>query len=106
MTMTQPPINAGPLDGASAPEPPSEPALIPLNALFADDFLQILVPVMSSQTITELAEAVAQHAEGVRVPSQDRPKVVFHNGRQLSPELTVAQAGIAPLDHVTVDYAG
>jgi toluene monooxygenase system protein B len=103
--VTEPTINGGPVDGPSAPEAPSEPSLIPLNALFADDFLQILVPVMSNQTITELAEAVAQHAEGVRVPSQDRPKVVFHKGRVLSPELSVAEAGITPLDHVTVDYA-
>ena len=103
--MTEAPINAGQVDGASAPEPASEPSLIPLNALFADDFLQILVPVMSNQTVTELAEAVAEHAEGVRVPPQDRPKVVFHNGRELPPELSVAEAGIAPLDHVTVDYA-
>ena len=36
-----------------------EPSLIPLNALFADDFLQILVPVMSNQTVGDLADAVA-----------------------------------------------
>jgi toluene monooxygenase system protein B len=82
-----------------------EPSLIPLNALFADDFLQILVPVMSNQTVGDLADAVAQHAEGIRVPPRDRPKVVFHEGREVPPELTVAEAGIAPLDHVTVDYA-
>lgn len=100
--MPEPPADA---NGASAPQPAAEPSLIPLNALFADDFLQILVPVMSNQTIAELAEAVALHAEGVRVPAQDRPKVVFHNGRTLAAELSVAEAGIAPLDHVTVDYA-
>lgn len=82
----------------------SEPALVPLNALFADDFLQILVPVMSNQTVAELAEAVAEHVEGVRVPPQDLPKVVYHEGRRVDPDLTVAAAGIGPLDHVTVDY--
>jgi toluene monooxygenase system protein B len=81
------------------------PYLIPLNAVFDDDFLQLLVPVMSNNTVAELAGAVAQHVEGVRVPARDAGKVVFHNGRQLPPELTVAEAGIAPLDHVRVDYA-
>ena len=100
--MPEPPVDA---NHASVPEPAVEPSLIPLNALFADDFLQILVPVMSNQTIAELAEAVATHAEGVRVPAQDRRKVVFHNGRALAAELSVAEAGIAPLDHVTVQYA-
>jgi len=91
---------------AAAPEAQqTAPYLIPLNAVFDDDFLQILVPVMSNNTVAELAGAVAQHVEGVRVPARDADKVVFHNGRRLSPELTVAEAGIAPLDHVRVDYA-
>lgn len=85
-------------------EPVTEPSLIPLNALFADDFLEILVPVMSNQTVGELAEAVALHVEGIRVPAEDRPKVVFHDGRRVASELTVADAGIAPLDRVTVEY--
>jgi toluene monooxygenase system protein B len=87
---------------AGAAEP--EPSLIPLNAVFANDFLEILVPVMSSNTIAELAGAVAVHVEGVRVPAQEAEKAVYHNGRRLDPALTVAAAGIAPLDHVRVDY--
>ena len=90
-----------PTDAAVAPEP----SLIPLNAVFANDFLEILVPVMSNNTIAELAGAVAVHVEGIRVPAQDAEKVVFHNGRRLDPTLTVAAAGIAPLDHVRVEYA-
>lgn len=82
-----------------------EPYLIPLNAVFADDFLEILVPVMSSNTIAELAGAVAHHVEGIRVPAEDRPKVVFHRGQIVPDHLTVDEAGIAPLDHVRVDYA-
>jgi toluene monooxygenase system protein B len=81
------------------------PYLIPVNAVFDDDFLELLVPVMSNNTIAELAGAVAHHVEGVRVPARDVAKVVYHKGRQLAPELTVAQAGVAPLDHVRVDYA-
>ena len=89
-----------------APEPQqTAPYLIPLNAVFDDDFLELLVPVMSNNTIAELAAAVAQHVEGVRVPARDAEKVVFFDGRQLAPDVTVAEAGIAPLDHVRVDYA-
>jgi toluene monooxygenase system protein B len=87
---------------AGAGEP--EPSLIPLNAVFANDFLEILVPVMSSNTIAELAGAVAVHVEGIRVPAQDAEKAVYHNGRRLDPDITVAAAGIAPLDHVRVEY--
>ena len=69
---------------------PPEPSLIPLNAVFANDFLEILVPVMSNNTIAELAGAIAVHVEGVRVPAQDAEKAVYHNGRRLDPDLTVA----------------
>jgi toluene monooxygenase system protein B len=95
-------------NGQAPQEPqPQEaaPYLIPLNAIFDDDFLELLIPVMSNNTIAELAGAVAQHVEGVRVPARDAEKVVFFDGRQLAPGLTVAEAGIAPLDHVRVDYA-
>jgi toluene monooxygenase system protein B len=81
------------------------PYLIPLNAVFDDDFLELLIPVMSDNTVAELAAAVAQHVEGIRVPARDAEKIVFHNGRRLTPDVTVAEAGIAPLDHVRVDYA-
>lgn len=92
-------------DGARAPAADSNSSLIPLNAMFADDFVQILVTVTSNQTVAELADAVAHQVEGVRVPSRDLPKVVYHEDRVVPSELTVAEAGIAPLDHVRVEYA-
>lgn len=82
----------------------TEPRLVPLNAIFAEDFVQILVPIMSNNTVGELAEAVAHHVEGRRVRKRDLPKVVFHGGRRLDPSVTVAEAGIGPLDHVRVEY--
>lgn len=85
-------------------EAPAEPQLVPLNAIFHTDFVQILVPVSSTDTIAEVAEKVAHHVEGRRVAKLDARKVVFHDGRRLSPGLTVAEAGIAPLDHVRVEY--
>ncbi len=85
-------------------EAPVEPHLVPLNAIFADDFVQILVPVMSNNTIAEVAAAVAHHVEGVRVRARDVAKIVMHDGIVLPDHITVAEAGIAPLDHVRVDY--
>ena len=77
---------------------------VPLNAIFADDFVELLVPVITTDTIAEVAAKVAHHVEGRRVRARNLPKVVFHDGRELSPELTVAEAGIEPRDHVRVDY--
>ncbi|WP_432828823.1 toluene-4-monooxygenase system B family protein [Dactylosporangium sp. CA-092794] len=81
-----------------------EPLLVPLNAIFSDDYSELLLPIMSNSTIGELAEAVAAHSEGKRVRKQDKPKVVFHNGRIVPAHLTVAEAGIVALDHVRVEY--
>lgn len=83
----------------------AEPRLVPLNAIFAEDFVQILVPVMSNNTVAELGEAIAHHVEGRRVPTRDLPKVVFHDGKRLDPSITVAEAGIGPLDHIRVEYS-
>ncbi|WP_427896024.1 toluene-4-monooxygenase system B family protein [Kribbella sp. GL6] len=80
------------------------PELVPLNAVFATDFVQILVPVTTANTMTEVAAAVAHHVEGKRVRALPYPKVVIHNGRRLPADLTVAEAGIAPLDHIAVEY--
>jgi toluene monooxygenase system protein B len=80
------------------------PELVPLNAIFATDFVQILVPVTTANTMNEVAAAVAHHVEGKRVRALSLPKVVIHNGRQLPGEMTVAEAGIAPLDHIAVEY--
>jgi toluene monooxygenase system protein B len=80
------------------------PQLVPLNAIFADDFVQILVPVTTASTVAEVAAAVAAHVEGKRVRALPYDKVVFHHGKRLAPDLTVAAAGIGPLDHVRVEY--
>jgi toluene monooxygenase system protein B len=80
------------------------PELVPLNAIFATDFVQILVPVTTANTMNEVAAAVAHHVEGKRVRAMAFPKIVIHNGRRLPGELTVAEAGIAPLDHIAVEY--
>ncbi|MBB5916620.1 toluene monooxygenase system protein B [Nocardia transvalensis] len=90
------PVALGPEDRA--------PELVPLNAIFATDFVQILVPVTTAATMAEVAAAVAHHVEGKRVRALPYHKVVLHNGRALPDDMTVAEAGIAPLDHIAVEY--
>ncbi len=82
----------------------AEPQLVPLNAIFADDFVELLIPVMSNNTMAEVAEAVAHHTVGVRVRDRGLPKMVVHNNRIVPDDVTVAGAGIAPLDHIRVDW--
>ncbi|WP_281690400.1 toluene-4-monooxygenase system B family protein [Pseudonocardia thermophila] len=89
---------------AALPVEDQAPQLVPLNAIFATDFVEILVPVTTASTMREVADAVAHHVEGRRVRARPHPKVVIHRGERLAPELTVAEAGLRPLDHVTVEY--
>lgn len=85
-------------------ETTQEPELVPLNGIFADDYSQLLIPVMSNETIAEVAEKVAYHSEGKRVRKRDKEKVVYHESRVVPMHLTVSEAGIKALDHVRVDY--
>jgi toluene monooxygenase system protein B len=78
--------------------------LVPLHAVFATDFVAILVAVTVDNTMAEVAEAVASHVEGKRVRALPYEKVVLHHGRRLPSSMTVAQAGFKPLDHVTIEY--
>ena len=89
---------------AGLPAEDQAPQLVPLNAIFATDFVQILVPVTTASTMREVADAVAYHVEGHRVRALPYPKMVIHDGVRLPDEMTVAEAGIRPLDHVAVEY--
>ena len=80
------------------------PQLVPLNAIFATDFVQILVPVTTANTMQEVAAAVAYHVEGRRVRALPYQKVVIYQGERLPAEMTVAAAGLKPLDHIAVEY--
>jgi toluene monooxygenase system protein B len=89
----------------TAPEAPAQPQLVPVNAIFADDISELLVVLTTADTVAEVAGKVAHHAEGKRVRARNAEKVVYHNDRILPPHQTVAEAGIAPFDHIRVDYA-
>ena len=78
--------------------------LVPLNAVFATDFVQILVLVSPTDTMRDVAAEVARHVEGRRVRAQPYDKVVTFRGEHLPEDLTVAAAGLGPRDHIAVDY--
>ncbi len=61
----------------STAEAPAEPQLVPVNAIFSDDFVEILVAITTADTIAEVAGKVAHHVEGKRVRARDADKVVY-----------------------------
>jgi toluene monooxygenase system protein B len=82
----------------------SEGQLLPVNAKFGNDFVTQLVLITTTDSMDQVAEKVAYHVVGRRVAKRDAAMAVHHRGRAVSPSLTVASAGIAPLDYVFVDY--
>ena len=83
----------------------AEPQPVPINAKFDDDFVTQLVLVLDTDTMREVAEKVAHHVVGRRIPPRDAPMVVRYRGCELAPDVTVREAGIAPLQNVNVDWA-
>jgi toluene monooxygenase system protein B len=77
---------------------------VPINAKFEDDFITQLVFVLETDTMREVAAKVAHHVVGKRQPARDADMVVRYQGRSLSPDITVTEAGIAPLQNVFVDW--
>jgi toluene monooxygenase system protein B len=81
-----------------------DPQPVPVNARFDDDFVTQLVLVLETDTMRDVAAKVAHHVVGKRLPDQHRPMVVRYQGRALPADMTVAQAGIAPLQNIFVDW--
>jgi toluene monooxygenase system protein B len=79
-------------------------ALFPLQGMFDGDFVLMLVPVDDQDTMTQVAEKVAYHVVGRRVPAQDRPMQVRYNSVPVAPDATVTGAGFGPMDVVEVGY--
>ena len=77
---------------------------VPLNAVFATDFVQILVFVSKADTMRDVAAKVADHVEGKRVRALPHEKFVTFRGERLPNDVTVAAAGLGPRDHIAVDY--
>jgi toluene monooxygenase system protein B len=81
-----------------------DPQPVPVNAQFDDDFVTQLVLVLETDTMQDVAAKVAHHVVGKRLPDTHRPMVVHYQGRALPADMTVAQAGIAPLQNIFVDW--
>jgi toluene monooxygenase system protein B len=79
-------------------------AMVPLQAVFDGDIVVLLVLVDDQDPMHVVAQKVAHHAAGVRVPAQDRPLEVTFRGRAVDAGATTAAAGIGPLDLVRVGY--
>jgi toluene monooxygenase system protein B len=79
-------------------------ATIPLNAVFRNDFVTLLVFVDDQDTMEVVAQKVAYHVIRRRLPPQDAPMRVQYNDQVLLPDQTVSQAGIVPLSLVEVFY--
>ncbi len=85
------------------PEPRGQP--VPVNARFDNDFVTQLVLVLDTDTVEEAARKVAHHVVGRRIPPRDAGLVLRVDGKPLPSGLTVAEAGISPLDSVFVGWA-
>jgi toluene monooxygenase system protein B len=82
-------------------------ALFPLVSNFEGDFVLQLVPVDDGDTMDVVAEKAAAHSVGRRVKAQPgRAMRVRLQGaaEPFSPSVTVAQAGLAPMDCVEVYF--
>ena len=82
----------------------AEPQPVPINAMFEDDFVTQLALVLDTDTMTEVAEKVAHHVIGKRQPPRDAAMVVRYQGRVVPADITVAEAGIGPLQNVYVEW--
>lgn len=80
-------------------------ALFPVQGVFEGDFVVLLVPIDDADPMTVVAQKVAHHAAGHRVPAQDRPLLVRHGDRVLADDDTVVTAGVGPMDVLEVGYA-
>jgi toluene monooxygenase system protein B len=94
-------------DTASDPgvDSPPEPQHWPLNARFADDFVTQLVLVLSTDTMDEVADKVAHHVVGKRLPDRGLPKVVIHNGKIIPADTIILASGKPPLAAVYVEWS-
>lgn len=86
-------------------DPESGGRPIPINAKFDNDFVTQLVLVLDTDTVEEAARKVAHHVVGRRIRPRDAGLVLRVDGKPVPSGLTVAKAGIGPLDSVFVGWA-
>lgn len=81
-------------------------ALFPITGRFVGDFVPLLVPVDTSDTMDQVAEKVAAHSVGRRVPAPAEPRGydVYLDGRRIDPSTTLGELGLAPLQWLDVRF--
>jgi hypothetical protein len=78
--------------------------LIPLYGFVRGDTLGLLVLIHDDDTISAVAQSLAQ-AASVRVAPFANP-VVYRAGKALDPTLTVAEAGLTALERIDLAEGG
>jgi hypothetical protein len=73
---------------------------IPLYGFLEGDTLGVVVVAAEGETILELARKL-QDAASIRVARHDKIELI-HHGKAIDPTLTVAEAGLQPLDRFDV----
>ncbi|MGH3802192.1 MAG: toluene-4-monooxygenase system B family protein [Pseudonocardiaceae bacterium] len=79
-------------------------ALFPVQGITEGDFVVHLVPIDTEDPMTSVAEQIAHHSVGRRLPVTDRPMAVRHGGKVLADDATVVTAGVSPLDVLEVIF--
>jgi hypothetical protein len=77
---------------------------IPLYGFLEGDTLGLLVLAEADETVLELARKL-WNAASIRVAYKDGIDLVY-DGKAIDPGLTVAQAGLQPLDRFDVIWRG
>ena len=86
-------------------------ALFPIYGVFQGDFVPHLVAVDTDDTMAQVAEKIAVHSVGRRVPAKPRAKGyrirIGNADIAMDAPLSqvLAQTGLRPLQWVTVDWA-
>lgn len=78
--------------------------MVPLVGVFEGDFVAQLFVVDETDKMPQVAEKLAQHAVGLRVAPENQGLEVIKEGKPIPSGLTVVEAGIAPMDVVTVRF--
>ena len=74
--------------------------LVPLHGFLAGDTLGLLVLMQDHETVGDIAQRLMRAASPRVVPLA--APCVFHGGKALDPDLTVAEAGLRALDRIDV----
>jgi len=81
------------------------PEQIPLHTYFEGDAFCTVVLAEKEQTIKEFAASVEALVVGRRVRNRGNAALkVTYNGRGLSPDVRVGEAGVRPFERVDVGY--